>query len=75
MPTEITAVQCASCKRLHPKEGKYIIVDIVQARQKASDGAKDFNKQRMESISFKDVIVCDSDCFCSLVTMKEDYFS
>lgn len=70
MPTEITAVQCVQCKKLHPKEGAYFVVSKIEVRQKASADETDWVQRHVQSVAVEDVIVCNNTCLRELVTLK-----
>lgn len=72
MPAEYTAVQCAHCKKFHDKAGAYIIVDRAMIHQKVHDDAHASTKDRAASVNFVDVVVCDDECLCCLLTMGKE---
>lgn len=72
MPQEIKAVECAYCHKLHPKTGRYIIVETIKIKEKQDDKviADPFHKRDAETIVKNDCIVCDNECLSSLISLK-----
>lgn len=76
MPTEIQAVKCAYCGKLHPKTGEYINIveiDIREHKNEDEGSSYEYKKRAPQSVVQKDIIVCNNACLSDFISLKKGF--